>query len=288
MNRLFTLTSDSTADMPQSYLEEHDVDITRLRFTIDGKTYPDGHPDMSGKKFYDMIRAGKVSTTTQVNVEEFRDFFSERLKAGKDVLHLAFSSGLSGTYNCAAAAAKELSEEFPDRKIIVVDSLCASMGQGLLLDFAINMRDSGKTIEETAEWLESNRLKLVHYFTVDDLVYLQRGGRISKMTAILGGLLNVKPILHVDNNGKLVSVGKVRGRRQSLDELVNMMGKLQDGKQEKVFICHGDCEEDAKYVADCIRKRFGVENILYNCIGPVIGGHSGPGTIAVFFMGTER
>ena len=288
MERLFTLTTDSTVDMPLSYFAENDIQFIRLKFTIDGNTYSDGDPQMSGKVFYDLVRSGKTSTTTQVNIEEFRDFFKEALEKGKDVLHLCFSSGLSGTCNSAMIAAKELSEEYPDRKIIVVDSLCGSMGQGLLLDYAVGLRDEGKSAEEVRVWLEENKLKLVHYFTVDDLEHLQRGGRISKLTAVFGGLLNVKPILHVDDDGKLVSVGKVRGRKQSLNELVNMVEKLQDGPQKKVFISHGDCQEEADYVASEVKRRLGVEVVMTNCIGPVIGGHSGPGTMAIFFMGTKR
>lgn len=288
MERLFTLTTDSTADMPLSYYADNDIIFTRLKFTIDGNTYSDCDPEMSERIFYDLIRTGKTSTTTQVNIEEFKEFFQKALERGKDVLHLAFSSGLSGTCNSAVIAAQELSEQYPDRKIIVVDSLCASMGQGLLLDYAVSLRDESKSIEEVAKWLEDNRLKLVHYFTVDDLNHLQRGGRISKLTAVFGGLLNIKPILHVDDNGKLVSVGKIRGRRQSLTELVNMMEKLQDGPQKKVFISHGDCEDEANYVAELVKERFGVKTIITNCIGPVIGGHSGPGTMAIFFMGTQR
>ena len=288
MGRLFTLTTDSTVDMPFSYLDENDVAFTQLKFTIDGYTYSDGDPEMSGKVFYDLVRSGKTSVTTQVNIEEFKDFFKEALEKGKDVLHLCFSSGLSGTCNSAVIAANELSEEYPDKKIIVVDSLCASMGQGLLLDYAISLRDEGKTIEEVKDWLENNKLKLVHYFTVDDLNHLQRGGRISKLTAVFGGLLNVKPILHVDDNGKLVSVGKVRGRKQSLDELVNMVEKLQGGPQKKVFISHGDCQDEADYVAKSVKERLDVEVVMTNCIGPVIGGHAGPGTMAIFFMGVHR
>lgn len=288
MERLFTLTTDSTADMPIAYYADNDIDFTRLKFTIDGNTYSDGDPNMSGKIFYDLVRSGKASVTTQVNIEEFKEFFEKALEKGKDVLHLCFSSGLSGTCNSALIAADELSEKYPDRKVVVVDSLCASMGQGLLLDYAVALRDEGKSIDEVAKWLENNKLKLVHYFTVDDLGHLQRGGRISKLTAVFGGLLNVKPILHVDNNGKLVSVGKVRGRKQSLDELVKIMGKLQDGKQKKAFISHGDAEKDALYVAEQMKSRLGVETVITNCIGPVIGGHSGPGTIAVFYIGTER
>ena len=288
MKNFFTLTTDSTADMPIAYYADNDIAFTRLKFTIDGTTYSDGDPEMSGKVFYDLVRSGKTSVTTQVNIEEFKEFFEKALEKGKDVLHLCFSSGLSGTCNSAMIAAEELSEKYPDRKVVVVDSLCASMGQGLLLDYAVTLRDEGKSIDEVAKWLEDNRLKLVHYFTVDDLGHLQRGGRISKLTAVFGGLLNVKPILHVDNNGKLVSVGKVRGRKQSLDELVKIMEKLQDGKQKKAFISHGDAEKDALYVAEQMKARLGAETVVVNCIGPVIGGHSGPGTMAIFFMGTER
>ena len=288
MEKLFTLTTDSTADMPLWYYADNDIAFTRLKFTIDGNTYSDGDPDMSGRVFYDLVRSGKTSVTTQVNIEEFREFFEKALEKGKDVLHLCFSSGLSGTCNSAFIAAEELSEKYPDRRVVVVDSLCASMGQGLLLDNAITLRDEGKSLDEVTNWLEDNKLNLVHYFTVDDLGHLQRGGRISKLTAVFGGLLSVKPILHVDNNGKLVSVGKVRGRKQSLDELVKIMEKLQNGKQKKVFISHGDAEKDALYVAEQIKSRLGVETVITNCIGPVIGGHSGPGTIAIFYMGTER
>ena len=288
MERLFTLTTDSTADMPIAYYADNDIDFTRLKFTIDGNTYSDGDPSMSGKIFYDLVRSGKTSVTTQVNIEEFKEFFEKALEKGKDVLHLCFSSGLSGTCNSALIAADELSEKYPDRKVVVVDSLCASMGQGLLLDYAVTLRDEGKSIDEVAKWLEDNKLKLVHYFTVDDLGHLQRGGRISKLTAVFGGLLNVKPILHVDNNGKLVSVGKVRGRKQSLDELVKIMEKLQNGKQKKAFISHGDAEKDALYVAEQMKSRLGVETVITNCIGPVIGGHAGPGTMAIFFMGVHR
>ncbi len=288
MERLFTLTTDSTVDMPLSYFSENDIQFTRLKFTVDGNTYADGDPKMSGKIFYDLVRSGKTSVTTQVNIEEFKDFFKAALEKGKDILHLCFSSGLSGTCNSAIVAAKELSEEYPDQRIVVVDSLCASMGQGLLLDYAVELRDGGKSLEEVKDWLENNKLKLVHYFTVDDLNHLQRGGRISKLTAVFGGLLNVKPILHVDDNGKLVSVGKVRGRKNSLDELVNMVEKLQDGPQKKVFISHGDCQDEADYVAKSVKERLGVETVVTNCIGPVIGGHSGPGTMAIFFMGTQR
>lgn len=288
MERLFTLTTDSTVDMPLSYFSENDIQFTRLKFTIDGNTYFDADPEMSGKIFYDLVRSGKTSVTTQVNIEEFKDFFKAALEKGKDVLHLCFSSGLSGTCNSAIVAANELSEEYPERRVIVVDSLCASMGQGLLLDYAVALRDEGKTIDEVVEWLENNKLKLVHYFTVDDLNHLQRGGRISKLTAVFGGLLNVKPILHVDDAGKLVSVSKVRGRKNSLDELVNMVEKLQDGPQKKVFISHGDCQDEADYVANEVKRRLGVEVVMTNCIGPVIGGHAGPGTMAIFFIGTTR
>ena len=288
MEKLFTLTTDSTADMPLWYYADNDIAFTRLKFTIDGNTYCDGDPDMSGRVFYDLVRSGKTSVTTQVNIEEFREFFEKALEKGKDVLHLCFSSGLSGTCNSALIAAEELSEKYPDRKVVVVDSLCASMGQGLLLDYAVTLRDEGKSLDEVTNWLEDNKLNLVHYFTVDDLGHLQRGGRISKLTAVFGGLLSVKPILHVDNNGKLVSVGKVRGRKQSLDELVKIMEKLQNGKQKKVFISHGDAEKDALYVAEQMKSRLGVETVITNCIGPVIGGHAGPGTIAIFYMGTER
>ena len=211
------------------------------------------------------------------------------LEGGEDVLVLAFSSGLSTTYQSAVIAAEELKERYPDRKILVVDSLCASLGQGLLAFHAAKKRDAGMPMEALARWLEENRLHLCHWFTVNDLMYLKRGGRISAATAVMGTMLSIKPILHVDNEGHLVSVGKVRGRKASIQALAEKVGELARGYDNPVmFISHGDCPEDAQYLADLLKQRYGVKEVYINYVGAVIGSHSGPGTLALFFLGDHR
>lgn len=207
------------------------------------------------------------------------------------MLYIAFSSALSGTYNSGRIAAEEIKEEglFPDRKLVVLDSLSASLGQGLLVHKAVQLKEAGKSLEETVSWVEENKLNLCHIFTVDDLFHLHRGGRVSKATAVLGTMINIKPILHVDEEGRLTPIGKVRGRRKSLSALADRMGEQIKGfENPEVFISHGDCLEDAEYVEKLVRERFGVENFVINHVGPTIGAHSGPGTMALFFMGNQR
>ena len=234
-----------------------------------------------------------MPTTSQINPEEAREYFEEYIKTDKEILHLAFSSGLSGTYNNMRIAAEEIMEEHPDCRIIVVDSLCASMGEGLFVHKAVKLRDEGKTIEETADWLRTNVQNFVHVFTVDDLFHLYRGGRVSKTAAVIGTMAGIKPKLHVDSEGHLIVIGKVRGRKKSLNALVDYMDEkmgsyLSENRQDYVFISHGDALEDAEYVRDQIKERFGISNFLINHIGPTVGAHSGPGTIALFFMGESR
>lgn len=234
-----------------------------------------------------------MPTTSQVNPDEAKRFFEESIKENKEILYLAFSSGLSGTYNSGRIAAEEVMEEHPDVKIVVVDSRCASLGEGLLVHKAIKMRDEGKTLEETAQWINDHIKNLVHVFTVDDLFHLYRGGRVSKTAAVFGTLASIKPKLHVDDEGHLILIGKVRGRKKSLNALVDYMGEKmgsweQENKEDYVFISHGDALEDAEYVRDQIKERFGMEHFLINNIGPTIGAHAGPGTIALFFMGESR
>ena len=206
-------------------------------------------------------------------------------------MHIAFSSGLSGTYNSTRIAADELQEEYPDRKIIVVDSLSASLGQGLLVWLAQQKKELGQTMEDVADWVEKNKLKMVHLFTVDDLNHLYRGGRVSRTTAIVGSMLNIKPVLHVDNEGKLTAIGKVRGRKKALQELVKLMdekiGSFGAGC-DTIFISHGDCEQDAQYVAEKVKEKYNIKNIIINQVGATIGAHSGPGTMALFFVGDVR
>ena len=213
------------------------------------------------------------------------------LQAGKDVLILAFSSGLSMTYNASSMAVEELRDKYPDRKLYTVDTLCASLGQGLLVWLAAREREKGKSIEEVRDWVVSHKLNICHQFTVDDLHFLKRGGRISATTAVVGSMLQIKPVLHVDDEGHLIPLSKVRGRKKSLQALVDSMEELQGsytGKNEIVFISHGDCIEDAEYVRSLVEKKFGIRTFLINHVGPVIGSHSGPGTVALFFLGDHR
>lgn len=289
---MFKLVTDNMADLPLEYLKEHGVDFISLSYILDGEVYG-REKILDYKDFYGMMRNGKMPTTSQINPEEAKLFFEECIKENKELLYIAFSSGLSGTCNSGKIAAQEIMEERPDVKIMVVDSLAASLGEGLLVHKAVKLRDMGKSMEETAEWLEEHKLNLVHAFTVDDLFHLHRGGRVSKTAAILGTLVSIKPKLHVDNDGHLILIGKVRGRRKSLEALVDYMEEkvgswLEENREDYVFISHGDALEDAEYVRDRIRERFGLEHFLINNVGPVIGAHSGPGTIALFFMGKER
>lgn len=233
-----------------------------------------------------------MPTTSQVNPEEYMNYFEEYLKENRQLLYICFSSGMSGSYNNACLAAETVMEMYPDCRIRVVDSKCASMGEGLLVHKAIQLKKEGKTLEETARWVEDNLLRLVHIVTVDDLNHLYRGGRVSKTTAVVGSMVGIKPIIHVNNEGRLIHIGKVRGRRKSLNELVDYMeqkmGQQYLNENDIVFISHGDALEDAEYVRDEIKMRFGIECFLINHIGPAIGTHSGPGTIALFFMGESR
>lgn len=288
----YIISTDTSCDFPLEYVKQHQLPLVTLFYSIDGVTGENGCPSSDVlKNFYDKMRAGSMTKTQQASIEYTEKVFREILKEGKDILHIAFSSGLSGTANAARLAAENMMEEFPERKIIVIDSLCASLGQGLLVDYALKLQQQGKTMEETAKWLEDHIQNICHLFTVEDLKYLQRGGRISKTTALVGTMIGIKPVLHVDPEGKLVSISKVRGRKQSIQALVNKMeeniGKYRDEKQP-IFISHGDCIEDANYLAELVKERFGYDEFLINDVGPTIGAHSGPGTLALFFMGETR
>ncbi|HIW26907.1 DegV family protein [Pseudoflavonifractor sp. An184] len=287
----FVLMTDSSADLSQEMVQELGVTVLPLSFTIQGKVYrnyPDNR-EMDLPLFYDMLRAGELATTSAVNVAEYTQAVEPILQEKKDVLILAFSSGLSSTYQASVLAAEELREKYPDRKIYTVDTLCASLGQGLLVYLAVQEQRKGRSIEEVRDWAESTKLHLCHQFTVDDLHFLKRGGRISATTAVVGSMLQIKPVLHVDNEGRLINIGKARGRQASLKALVDKMEKTvtEEGKKT-VFISHGDCRKDAVAVADMVRERFGTQDIRINYVGPVIGAHSGPGTLALFYLGTER
>ncbi len=288
----YIISTDTSCDFPLEYVKQHQLPLVTLFYSIDGVTGENGCPSSDVlKNFYDKMRAGSMTKTQQASIEDTEKVFREILQEGKDILHIAFSSGLSGTANAARLAAENMMEEFPGRKIIVIDSLCASLGQGLLVDYALKLQQQGKNMEETAKWLEDHIQNICHLFTVEDLKYLQRGGRISKTTALVGTMIGIKPVLHVDPEGKLVSISKVRGRKQSIQALVNKMeeniGKYR-GEKQPIFISHGDCIEDANYLAELVKERFGYDEFLINDVGPTIGAHSGPGTLALFFMGETR
>lgn len=285
----YVIVTDSSADLPASLVQELGVEVLPLSFTVQGKTYHN-YPDdreMDPKVFYKMLRDGEMATTSAVNVAEYTNMLEPLLQAGKDVLVLAFSSGLSTTYQSSVIAVNELSEQYPDRKIYTVDTLCASLGQGLLVWHAVQEQKKGKSIEEVRDWVEENKLHLCHWFTVDDLHFLKRGGRISAATAVVGTMLSIKPVLHVDDEGHLISMGKARGRGASLTALVDHMEQTVTDV-DTVFISHGDCLADAEKVAADVKKRFGTRDVVINTIGPVIGAHAGPGTVALFFLGTKR
>lgn len=286
--RDFVITVNSTVDLPREWLEERNVPVVPLKYTIDGETYTDMY-GLSAKEFFDKLREGHMSVTSQVNPGEAADMLEPFLKEGKDVLHLGFSSGLSGTLNSMKIAEEELSEKYPEAKIIVIDTLCACLGEGLLLYKALKLKEQGKTIDEVAQWVEENKFHICHDVTVDDLNHLHRGGRVSKTTAVLGTLVQIKPIIHMDNNGKLQVIGKERGRKKSLNKIVDMAAEQSKGwDNDIIMITHGDCIEDAEYVAKLVREKMGIDNILINNIGTVIGSHTGPGVVAVFCMGNKR
>ena len=287
----YRIITDSTTDLAPEMIRELGVQVAPLCYVMDGSTYHNipGGGEMSDQAFYQKLREGTMPTTTQINSEEFVALFTPVLEAGEDILYIAFSSGLSGTCQSAHLAARELKDRFPERRVEVFDSLCASMGEGLLVYHAATRKNQGATMDEVLAWLKENVLHLCHWFTVDDLNHLKRGGRVSTATALVGTMLGIKPVLHVDDEGHLIPVSKVRGRKQSLDAWVKKMEETAiDPKDQVVFLSHGDCLEDAQYVAKQVKEKLGVKEVKINFIGPVIGAHSGPGTVALFFLGSTR
>ena len=291
MERNYVVMTDSSADLTAGLVEQLGLDVIPLSVNVGQQSfmnYPDER-EISSPDFYELLRKGANAQTSAVNVDTFLSAMSVHLKAGKDVLYLGFSSGLSSTYGASEIAAQELREAYPDRKILTVDTLCASLGQGLLVYLTMQKVLAGATIEEAAAYAEENRLHLCHWFTVDDLFFLKRGGRVSAATALVGSALGIKPVLHVDNEGHLINVSKARGRKNSILALVDRMeASAIEPQKQTVFISHGDCLADAEFLAAEVRKRFGISDITINFVGPVIGAHSGPGTLALFFLGTER
>ena len=290
----FEIVTDSCCNLLEDMIDDFGIHILPLTFMVDGEdevyqSYLKGErTDL--KQFYTMMREGKVFKTSLPNLAESEALFRELLGSGRDVLYIAFSNGLSGTYQALSLMAAQLQEEFPERKIHVVDSLAASGGQGLLVWYAVQHARAGESIDQVRDWLEENKLHLAHWFTVDDLMFLFRGGRVSKTAAWAGTLLNIKPVLHVDDEGHLIPMEKVRGRKKSLNALIDHMEKSANKpiSDQMVFITHGDCIEDAEYVAAKIKERFGVKEVVINYVDPVIGAHSGPGTMALFFLADKR
>jgi DegV family protein with EDD domain len=284
----YQILTDTCCDFPQELYQELNLSVTSLRVNYEGKEY-DRYTDTWLQEMYAGLRAGKTATTTAANPDDWSARIKPVLEAGDDALVLAFSSGLSTTYQSAVIASQELAEKYPQRKVIVVDTLCASMGQGLLVWYACKKRDEGMSLDALAAWCEEYKYKLCHWFTVDDLMYLKRGGRVSATTALLGTMLQIKPVLHVDNEGHLISVAKSRGRKASLDALVKKAKELGiPGENEVMFLSHGDCLEDAEYVATKLKEECGVKEVVISHVGAVIGSHSGPGTVALFFLGEHR
>lgn len=284
----YQIITDTCCDYPLEMYGELGLTVVPLSVNYRGEVY-DSFTKEWLKSLYDGLRAGEPATTSAVNPETWMGYIEPVLKEGKDALVLAFSSGLSGTYQNAAIAAEELGEKYPQRNIRVVDTLCASMGQGLLVWYACKKRDEGLSLDELADWCRKERPHLCHWFTVDDLMYLKRGGRINAATALMGTMLNIKPVLHMDDEGHLINMSKARGRKAAIHALADKVAELgMPGENDTMFISHGDCAEDAAYLEKLLREKYGVKDVYTSYIGPVIGSHSGPGTLALFFLGEHR
>ena len=287
MNK-FEIFTDSSCDLPSSLLEKYQIKVQQLDVTVDGCS-PVANNELDIKEFYSELRSGKCAKTNAVSMQAFKDNMRPFVAEGKDVIYIGFSSGLSATYNNGRLALEELKEEYPERTLLYADSLAASLGQGMLVVYAAELREKGATIQEVCEFVNNNRLNMCHQFTVDDLFFLKRGGRVNAATAIVGSMLGIKPVLHVDDEGHLINIDKVRGRKASIMALFNKMKKTADLSEYKyVYISHGDCIDDAELLADLVKKEYGIEEIIINDVGPVIGAHSGPGTLALFYYGTKR
>ena len=287
----YIIMTDSCCDLTDQMARELELEVLPLTMTMDGEEYPntlDGRY-ITNEEFYKRLRAGKTSTTAAANVGQFEDAMRAVLGRGQDILCLCFSSALSTTYQSAVIAAENVAPDFPERTIRVIDTLSASRGQGLLVYLAAQKKKEGLTLSQLGDWVEDNKLHVCHWFTVDDLNFLKRGGRVSAAAALFGTMLAIKPVMHVDDEGRLIPVSKARGRKASLTALVDRMEATAiDPAGQTVFISHGDCLEDAEFVAGEVRRRLGVETVHINYVGPVIGNHSGPGTMALFFLGSER
>ena len=286
--RDYVILTESGSDLDAAKAEELGVRVLDLTVIKEGEE-PIADSEMDIKGFYSFLREKKTATTSAVNVEAFEEAMEEYVAKDKDILYIGFSSGLSSTYNAGRLAAEEMAEKYPDRKIFACDTLCASLGQGLMVYHAVQKKNAGATIDEVRAWIEENKLNLCHWFTVDDLMFLKRGGRVSATTAVVGSMLSIKPVMHVDNEGHLVKVTTARGRRASIDAMfAKMKDTAIDPASQVVYICHGDCIDDANYLAQKIKNELGVKEVYIGYTGAVIGSHSGPGTLALFYLGTER
>ena len=285
----YTIITDSGCDLSKEKLTALGVKELCLTFRFNDSDTEYKSGDMPIAAFYQQMRDGRVAKTSAVNYEEFREAFEEELKAGRDVLYIGFSSGLSSTSESAQVAAKELAEEYPDRNVIAIDTLCASAGEGMLVYLAAKMQAEGATVDETAAFVRERYMKMCHWFTVDDLVYLKRGGRVSAAVALAGAVLGIKPVMHVDDEGHLINMSKARGRKAAIKALAQKYVELlEDQEQKMYFISHSDCMEDALLLEELISQHNGQKADLITDVGPVIGAHSGPGTLALFFFGKER
>ena len=289
--RDYIIVTDATSDIPNEMANELNVKVVPMSFSLGEKNYnhyPD-YRELDIKTFYDKQRAGQTSLTTQINVAVYLDFFEKIIKSDKDVLYISFSSALSSTYQSSVLAAKELNEKYPDFKIITIDSKAATLGETLLVKLAAQKKSEGMNIEDLSKWVAENHLKVCHYFTVDDLNHLKRGGRMTAMTAFIGTALDIKPILHVNDEGKLIPLDKVRGRKKALKVLFNYLAELSENLEEQtIFIGHGDCIEDARYLESLIKEAYKVKEVIIHPIGPIIGSHTGPGAITLLFLGKHR
>ncbi len=287
--RKYIISTDSTDDLPISFIKEHGIIIHPLNYIIKNKEYGFALMQLSSHEFYDEMRAGEMPTTCASNPEYITQLMTKKVEEGYDILHISFSSALSSSYNNAVICANDIMEEHPEAKIIVIDSMCASSGQGLLVERAVRLKEKGLPIEEVADWVENNKLNIVHHFTVEDLFNLMRGGRISKTTAVVGTALKIHPILHVDNEGRLQNIGKVRGRKKAITTLVESMDENFDTESDApIIVTHADSPDDAQYVISLIKEKYPDRTIMLTDIGPTIGAHSGPGTMLVSYLGTGK
>lgn len=290
-NRKYRIVTDSSANLTDELIDKYDIGIASLVFYSGNKEFTSYVKGVKTdlKQFYDMLRKKDALTTSCVNEATFIEVFEPTLQEGLDILYIGFSSALSATYISGEKAAAALRKKYPERKIITVNTLGASLGEGLLVLYAARMKEAGASMKEVQNWLEQNRLKLCHYFTVDDLFFLFRGGRVKKTSYLIANLVNIKPIMHMDDYGRLIPIGKVMGRKKSLNTIAEMVIRdIVDPEDQTICVSHGDCIEDVKYLKEKIEEKIKVKEWVINYVDPVVGAHSGPGTVAIFFLGNHR